>query len=70
MSHILCSLYLFFDMREKVWKGISLVYMFKCVGDFFCPYNINFFKNEKSSPTHLNLYRKMNKLLVIKISKL
>jgi hypothetical protein len=26
MSHILCSLYLFFDMREKVWKGISLNY--------------------------------------------
>ncbi len=24
MSHIICSLYLFFDMREKVWKGISL----------------------------------------------
>jgi hypothetical protein len=26
MSHIISSIYLFFDMREKVWKGISLVY--------------------------------------------
>jgi hypothetical protein len=25
MSHIICSLYLFFDKREKVWKGISLI---------------------------------------------
>ncbi len=25
MSHIKCSWYLFFDMREKVWKGISLL---------------------------------------------
>ncbi len=26
MSHITCSLYLFFDMWEKVWKGISLLF--------------------------------------------
>ncbi len=29
MSHIISSIYLFFDMREKVWKGISLVYTYE-----------------------------------------
>jgi hypothetical protein len=26
MSYIICSLYLFYDTEEKVWKGISLLY--------------------------------------------
>jgi hypothetical protein len=25
MSHIIWSIYLFFDMKEKVWKRISLI---------------------------------------------
>jgi hypothetical protein len=25
MSHITCFQYLFFDIKEKVWKGISLM---------------------------------------------